>query len=412
MIHRLKGVPIMNNKYQRTIYACFLGYIVQAIVNNFVPLLFLTFENTYQIPLSKITLLITFNFGIQLLVDLLSAGFVDKIGYRICTVSAHIFTALGLLGLAILPELLPNAYIGLLISVTIYALGGGLLEVLVSPIVESCPTKNKEKTMSLLHSFYCWGHVGVVLFSTLFFKIFGIDNWKILTCIWIIIPIANAFFFSRVPLAPLIKEGEAGLSMPALFKNKVFWLLMLMMLCAGASEQAVSQWASTFAERGLGVSKTVGDLAGPMTFAILMGSARAFYGKFGDRINLDKFMIGSGILCTLSYLCISLSPSPFFSLVGCGICGLSVGIMWPGSFSKASAAIKNGGTAMFALLALAGDLGCSGGPSLVGYISSMASDNLKQGILAAIIFPILLIAGILLLKKPDRSAQKQKIKEA
>ncbi len=412
LIRRLKGVPIMNNKYQRTIYACFLGYIVQAIVNNFVPLLFLTFENTYQIPLSKITLLITFNFGIQLLVDLLSAGFVDKIGYRICTVSAHIFTALGLLGLAILPELLPNAYIGLLISVTIYALGGGLLEVLVSPIVESCPTKNKEKTMSLLHSFYCWGHVGVVLFSTLFFKIFGIDNWKILTCIWIIIPIANAFLFSRVPLAPLIKEGEAGLSMPALFKNKVFWLLMLMMLCAGASEQAVSQWASTFAERGLGVSKTVGDLAGPMTFAILMGSARAFYGKFGDRINLDKFMIGSGILCTLSYLCISLSPSPFFSLVGCGICGLSVGIMWPGSFSKASAAIKNGGTAMFALLALAGDLGCSGGPSLVGYISSMASDNLKQGILAAIIFPVLLIAGILLLKKPDRSAQKQKIKEA
>ena len=395
----------MDNKYQKTIYACFLGYIVQAIVNNFVPLLFLTFESTYNIPLSKITLLITFNFGIQLLVDLLSAGFVDKIGYRVCAVAAHIFSALGLLGLSILPEILPDAYIGLLISVTIYALGGGLLEVLVSPIVESCPSKNKEKTMSLLHSFYCWGHVGVVLFSTLFFKIFGIDNWKILTCIWIIIPLANAFLFSRVPLAPLVKDGETGLSMPALFKNRIFWLLMLMMLCAGASEQAVSQWASTFAERGLGVGKTIGDLAGPMTFAILMGSARAFYGKFGDRINLDKFMIGSGVLCIASYLCISLSPSPFLSLVGCGICGLSVGIMWPGSFSKASAAIRNGGTAMFALLALAGDLGCSGGPSLVGYISSIASDNLKKGILAAIIFPFLLIVGILLLKKPKASAK-------
>ncbi len=395
----------MNNKYQKTIYACFLGYIVQAIVNNFVPLLFLTFESTYNIPLSKITLLITFNFGIQLLVDLLSAGFVDKIGYRVCAVAAHIFSALGLLGLSILPEILPDAYIGLLISVTIYALGGGLLEVLVSPIVESCPSKNKEKTMSLLHSFYCWGHVGVVLFSTLFFKIFGIDNWKILTCIWIIIPLANAFLFSRVPLAPLVKDGETGLSMPALFKNRIFWLLMLMMLCAGASEQAVSQWASTFAERGLGVGKTIGDLAGSMTFAILMGSARAFYGKFGDRINLDKFMIGSGVLCIASYLCISLSPSPFLSLVGCGICGLSVGIMWPGSFSKASAAIRNGGTAMFALLALAGDLGCSGGPSLVGYISSIASDNLKKGILAAIIFPFLLIVGILLLKKPKASAK-------
>ena len=395
----------MDNKYQKTIYACFLGYIVQAIVNNFVPLLFLTFESTYNIPLSKITLLITFNFGIQLLVDLLSAGFVDKIGYRVCAVAAHIFSALGLLGLSVLPEILPDAYIGLLISVTIYALGGGLLEVLVSPIVESCPSKNKEKTMSLLHSFYCWGHVGVVLFSTLFFKIFGIDNWKILTCIWIIIPLANAFLFSRVPLAPLVKDGETGASMPTLFKNRIFWLLMLMMLCAGASEQAVSQWASTFAERGLGVGKTIGDLAGPMTFAILMGSARAFYGKFGDRINLDKFMIGSGVLCIASYLCISLSPSPFLSLVGCGICGLSVGIMWPGSFSKASAAIRNGGTAMFALLALAGDLGCSGGPSLVGYISSIASDNLKKGILAAIIFPFLLIVGILLLKKPKASAK-------
>lgn len=395
----------MDNKYQKTIYACFLGYIVQAIVNNFVPLLFLTFESAYNIPLSKITLLITFNFGIQLLVDLLSAGFVDKIGYRVCAVAAHIFSALGLLGLSVLPEILPDAYIGLLISVTIYALGGGLLEVLVSPIVESCPSKNKEKTMSLLHSFYCWGHVGVVLFSTLFFKIFGIDNWKILTCIWIIIPLANAFLFSRVPLAPLVKDGETGASMPALFKNRIFWLLMLMMLCAGASEQAVSQWASTFAERGLGVGKTIGDLAGPMTFAILMGSARAFYGKFGDRINLDKFMIGSGVLCIASYLCISLSPSPFLSLVGCGICGLSVGIMWPGSFSKASAAIRNGGTAMFALLALAGDLGCSGGPSLVGYISSIASDNLKKGILAAIIFPFLLIVGILLLKKPKASAK-------
>ena len=395
----------MDNKYQKTIYACFLGYIVQAIVNNFVPLLFLTFESAYNIPLSKITLLITFNFGIQLLVDLLSAGFVDKIGYRVCAVAAHIFSALGLLGLSVLPEILPDAYIGLLISVTIYALGGGLLEVLVSPIVESCPSKNKEKTMSLLHSFYCWGHVGVVLFSTLFFKIFGIDNWKILTCIWIIIPLANAFLFTRVPLAPLVKDGETGLSMPALFKNRIFWLLMLMMLCAGASEQAVSQWASTFAERGLGVGKTIGDLAGPMTFAILMGSARAFYGKFGDRINLDKFMIGSGVLCIASYLCISLSPSPFLSLVGCGVCGLSVGIMWPGSFSKASAAIRNGGTAMFALLALAGDLGCSGDPSLVGYISSIASDNLKKGILAAIIFPFLLIVGILLLKKPKASAK-------
>ena len=388
----------MNEKYKKTVYACFIGYIVQAIVNNFVPLLFLTFESTYQIPLGQITMLITINFGIQLLVDLLSTGFVDKIGYRASIMIAHIFSAAGLLGLAILPEILPNAYTGLLISVAIYALGGGLIEVLISPIMDSCPTDNKEKAMSLLHSFYCWGHVGVVLLSTLFFRICGIQNWKILTILWVIVPLYNTFLFAKTPMRPVIAEGETGMSIIDLCKNKVFWVLMLMMLCAGASEQSVSQWASTFAERGLGVSKTLGDLAGPMAFAILMGSARAFYGRFGDKLDLDKFMMGSGILCIVSYLCISLAPTPFLSLVGCAICGLSVGIMWPGSFSKASASIRNGGTAMFALLALAGDLGCSGGPTLVGYLSSIQSNDLRKGILAAIAFPVLLVLGILLLK--------------
>lgn len=394
----------MKDKYQNTMYACFVGYIVQAIVNNFVPLLFLTFESSYGIPLSQITMLITFNFGIQLLVDLLSAKFVDKIGYRVSIVMAHIFAALGLAGLVVLPDLLPNAFAGLLIAVVVYAIGGGLIEVLISPIMESCPSENKEKAMSLLHSFYCWGHVGVVLLSTLFFWFFGIADWKILALLWVIIPVCNGILFCKVPIAPLIEEGETGMSLRELCKNRIFWILMLMMMCAGASEQAVSQWASTFAEQGLGVSKTIGDLAGPMSFAILMGSARAFYGKFGDRIDLDKFMQASSLLCIVSYLCISLSPSPLFSLIGCSLCGLSVGIMWPGTFSKASAALRNGGTAMFALLALAGDVGCSGGPTLVGFVTDLASDDLKKGILAGIIFPILLIVGIVSLKKAKRYA--------
>ena len=394
----------MKDKYQNTMYACFVGYIVQAIVNNFVPLLFLTFESSYGIPLSQITMLITFNFGIQLLVDLLSAKFVDKIGYRVSIVMAHIFAALGLAGLVVLPDLLSNAFAGLLIAVVIYAIGGGLIEVLISPIMESCPSENKEKAMSLLHSFYCWGHVGVVLLSTLFFWFFGIADWKILALLWVIIPVCNGILFCKVPIAPLIEEGETGMSLRELCKNRIFWILMLMMMCAGASEQAVSQWASTFAEQGLGVSKTIGDLAGPMSFAILMGSARAFYGKFGDRIDLDKFMQASSLLCIVSYLCISLSPSPLFSLIGCSLCGLSVGIMWPGNFSKASAALRNGGTAMFALLALAGDVGCSGGPTLVGFVTGLASDDLKKGILAGILFPILLIVGIVSLKKAKRYA--------
>ncbi len=393
----------MKNTYQKTIYACFTGYIVQAVVNNFVPLLFLTFEKAYLIPLGQITMLITFNFGVQLLVDLVSAGLVDKIGYRVSVVFAHVFSAAGLLGLTILPDVMPSAFGGLLIAVTLYAIGGGLIEVLISPIMESCPTGNKEKAMSLLHSFYCWGHVGVVLISTLFFKLFGIENWKVLALVWMLIPVVNGIVFMKTPIASLMEEGESGMSLAELLKEKMFWVLMVMMVCAGASEQAVSQWASTFAEKGLGVSKTAGDLAGPMAFAILMGLARAFYGKFGDKIDLDKFMLGSGGLCIISYLMISLVPSPVLSLLGCGICGLSVGIMWPGSFSKASARLKKGGTAMFALLALGGDLGCSGGPTLVGYVAGLFSEDLKRGILAAVVFPVLLVASILVMK-PGREA--------
>lgn len=385
----------MKNQYNKTITACFVGYIVQAIINNFVPLLFLTFQRTYDIPLSQITLLVTFNFGVQLLVDLLAIGFVDRIGYRVSMVMAHVLSAAGLILLTILPELFSSPFVGILISVMVYAVGGGLLEVLVSPVVEACPSDNKEKAMSMLHSFYCWGHMGVVLLSTVFFRVAGIENWKIMAVVWAVIPICNAFAFTRVPMASLIEDGESGLSLKELFASKIFWVLLLMMVCAGASEQAVSQWASTFAEKGLEISKTAGDLAGPMAFAVLMGASRAFYGKYGDRIQLDHFMIWSSILCILSYLGISLFPSPVLSLAACAVCGLSVGIMWPGSFSKAAAALPKGGTAMFALLALGGDLGCSGGPTVVGTVSSAMGENLKMGILAAVVFPALLLTGIL-----------------
>ena len=388
----------MKVTYKTTITSCFVGYIVQAIVNNFIPLLFITFQNSYSIPLSQITLLVTINFAVQLFVDLASTLFVDKIGYRVSAVLAHVFAGAGLVLLTILPEMM-DPFAGILTAVLVYAVGGGLLEVLISPIMESCPTDNKEKAMSLLHSFYCWGHVGVVLLSTLFFKLAGIQNWRIMACVWAVIPIINAFVFAKTPIAPLISEGERGMTLKELFISRTFWILMLMMLCSGASEQAVSQWASAFAEKGLGLSKAMGDLTGPMAFAILMGLSRAVYGKYGDRINLDTFMKGSTMLCVASYLLISLSPSPFVSLIGCAICGMSVGIMWPGTFSKASSALHNGGTAMFALLALAGDLGCSSGPTLVGMVSNAVQGNMKLGILAAVVFPVMLILCLFAPKK-------------
>ena len=395
----------MKNQYQKTIRACFASYIVQAIVNNFVPLLFLTFQSSYHIPLSRITMLVTINFGLQLLVDLASVGFVDRIGYRASMVLAHALAAAGLALLAVLPEAMPDPFMGILLAVAVYAVGGGLLEVLVSPVVEACPSDHKEQAMSLLHSFYCWGHVGVVLISTLFFALLGIGHWRMLALAWALVPLGNMIAFLRAPMPPLMEEGQRGMTLGELARQKTFWVFLLMMLCAGASEQGVSQWASTFAENGLGVSKAAGDLAGPMAFAVLMGTSRAIYGKYGERLNLDRFMAGSALLCTASYLVVSLVPSPVVGLAGCAVCGLSVGIMWPGTFSKAAAGLPRGGTAMFALMALAGDLGCSSGPTLVGMVSSALGDDLKRGILAGVVFPVLLLAGLRLSRKLKRMEQ-------
>ena len=402
----------MNLSYKSTLAACYTGYVVQAVVNNFVPLLFLTFQDTYGISLSRITILITVNFLTQLIVDILSAGFVDRAGYRASAVAAHAFAFAGLAGLAFLPDVTADPFAGLLISVVVYAAGGGLLEVLISPIVEALPTKNKEKSMSMLHSFYCWGHVAVVLLSTLFFLVFGIDNWKILALLWALVPAANLVVFTKVPLYPLVSEDEEGIPLTGLIKRPVFWIFLVVMTCAGASEQAVSQWASSFAEQGLGVSKTIGDLAGPMLFAVCMGTSRFLYGLYGDKIALKKAMSGSALLCIASYFVISLSPAAALSLIGCGICGFSVGIMWPGTFSMAAASLKGGGTAMFAFFALAGDLGCSGGPSFVGMLSESSGKGLSFGILCSVVFPAVLLIGVLLSDAAPLKKRRQAEKTA
>lgn len=402
----------MNLSYKSTLAACYTGYVVQAVVNNFVPLLFLTFQDTYGISLSRITILITVNFLTQLIVDMLSAGFVDRAGYLASAVAAHAFAFAGLAGLAFLPDVTADPFAGLLISVVVYAVGGGLLEVLISPIVEALPTKNKEKSMSMLHSFYCWGHVAVVLLSTLFFLVFGIDSWKTLALLWALVPAANLVVFTKVPLYPLVSEDEEGIPLTGLIKRPVFWIFLVVMTCAGASEQAVSQWASSFAEQGLGVSKTIGDLAGPMLFAVCMGTSRFLYGLYGDKIALKKAMSGSALLCIASYFVISLSPAAALSLIGCGICGFSVGIMWPGTFSMAAASLKGGGTAMFAFFALAGDLGCSGGPSFVGMLSESSVKGLSFGILCSVVFPAVLLIGILLSDAAPLKKRRQAEKTA
>ncbi|MDE7178596.1 MAG: MFS transporter [Lachnospiraceae bacterium] len=384
--------------YRKTLLACYLGFITQAISANFTPLLFLTFKSTYGIPLEKIALIPTVFYLTQLLIDFAAVKFVDRIGYRICVVVSQVVSAAGLALMTILPELLPVPLIGILIAVVLYALGSGLVEVLVSPIVEACPFENKEGMMSLLHSFYCWGAVGVILGSTLFFAIFGLAHWKILTLIWALVPLYNAFNFITCPIERLVEDGES-MHTGQLLRLPLFWLLVLLMVCSGASEASMAQWASAFTESAMGVSKTVGDLAGPCLFAVFMGTSRILYGKMSEKLDLTKTMLVCGILCVICYLMASLSPLPIIGLAGCALCGVSVGIMWPGTISISAQKCPMGGTAMFAFLALAGDLGGTVGPSMVGRFSGMAGGDLKIGLLFAAIFPVVLIFVLFVLKR-------------
>ncbi len=389
----------LRQDYKYTFYASYAGYFVQAIINNFLPLLFLTFQKDFSLSYDKISLLIIINFGVQLVVDMISALFIDRIGYRASALLAHAFAFTGLFSLGIFPFILPP-YIGIILSIIIYATGSGLIEVIISPLVEACPSQSKSGSMSLLHSFYCWGQMSVVLLSTVFFTAFGTGNWRYLAFLWSLVPLVNGILFSLVPIPEALANGE-GMRVKELFRTRLFYIFALIMLCSGASEIAMSQWASAFAESGLKVSKTVGDLLGPCLFAVLMGSARVLYSKISEKISLEKMMKASALLCIVSYLTASLSPLPLLSLFGCALCGLSVGIMWPGTFSLAAEKIPTGGTAMFAFLALFGDMGCSAGPGSVGKAITLFGGDMNKGMLLGTVFPLLLILGLKIMRNSE-----------
>ena len=387
-----------TKNYKKTLIACYLGFITQAISANYAPLLFLTFKASYGISLEMIAIIPMVFYLTQLLVDLVAVKFADVIGYRTCVIASQVVSAVGLILMAFLPDLLPNPFVGIIIAVVLYAIGSGLIEVLLSPIVEACPFENKAGVMSLLHSFYCWGAVGVILGSTLFFAIFSTAHWQFLTLIWAIVPLLNTVNFLFCPIERLVEDGE-GMSIGQLLRLPLFLLMIMLMICVGASESTMTQWASAFTESALGVSKTIGDLVGPCLFAVFMGVARAFYGKKGEKLNLTKVMLGCGSLCVVCYLLAALSPISILGLIGCALCGLSVGIMWPGTISISSKKCPKGGTAMFAFLALAGDLGAAVGPAMVGGIAEAVGGNLKIGLLFAAIFPAIMIIGLIILVK-------------
>ena len=381
--------------YGKTKIACYLGFVTQAIVANFVPLLFLKFHHDYHISLGNIALISTCFFFTQLLVDVFCAKFVDRIGYRVSIVVSEICSAAGLIGLAFLPDLLPDPFAGILLSVVMYAVGSGLIEVLCSPIIEACPFENKEAMMSLLHSFYCWGCVATIVVSTLFLSVFGMGSWRYLAVLWALVPAVNIYNFATCPIVPIVAEGQ-GMGIRALARTPLFWIAVCLMVCSGASELSMAQWASAYAEAALGLSKTLGDLAGPCMFAVTMGISRIIYGKYGDKMELRKFMTGSGILCVICYVLASFSSSAVTGLIGCILCGFSVGIMWPGTLSISSKTFPMGGTAMFALLAMAGDLGGSIGPAVVGRVTQLAGDDIRAGMRVGLIFPAVLIVMLIL----------------
>lgn len=383
----------MQYTYKHTIAACFVSYVIHAVIVSFAPLLFLTFHEIYGIPMHRITYLIVANFGMQLLTDLLASQYTLRLGYRKSLILGQALCAMGFFLMAVLPEIMPPLA-GLLIAVSLYALGGGLLEALISPVAQSCPTKNKERIMSLMHSCYSWGIVLTVLVSTVYFSFFGMYHWRMLAFLFGLLPLGNLMLFLRVPLYPVVETGADVPNYKELFGQKNFILMLLMMLCAGASEQAVGQWASAYAEMSLGVSKATGDLLGVCGFSALMGMARVLYAKWNRQCVLQI----SALLCVVSYLLIGLTENPFWGLLGCAMCGLSVGAFWPGTFSMAATSVKNGGTTMFALLAFAGDLGNVLGPMCVGMCMQ---DGMNKGVLGAMFFPILMLWGVVAKKRKN-----------
>lgn len=382
--------------YNKTKRACYLGFVTQAIVANFTPLLFVAFHREYEISLASLALIPAVFYIVQLVTDFLCAKF-KNIDYRRSIIASEVTAALGLAGLAFVPQMFANPMVGILLCVAVYAVGSGLIEVLCSPIIEACPFQGKERMMSLLHSFYCWGAVGVILGSTLFFMLFGVESWRWLACIWALLPLYNITNFATCPIEPIVDNTE-GMSMSQLLRSRTFWPFLVLMIAAGASESTMAQWTSAFAEASLGVDKAVGDLVGPCGFAFCMGLGRLWYGKKGQNMDLFGYMTVAGVLSFAAYLTASLASLPLISLAGCMISGLAVGIMWPGSISITSARIPKGGTALFALLALGGDAGGTFGPSLVGICTEAGENNIQNGLLAASIFPTLLTMCLLYIR--------------
>ena len=389
----------MTKSYKTTKIACFIGFVVQAIINNFLPLLFIIFNTRYNLNYEQLGRLLFVNFFVQLIVDALTPALVKRIGYRGAAIACHGLAAAGLFMLGVLPLVFSNQiYACLVASIIVYASGSGIIEVCISPMVELLPGDKKGADMAFTHSFYCWGQAFTVLVSTLLIFLIGQQHWHFIPMFWAIIPLLNMINFMRVPV---IEQPDDPISKTAntLFKNRDFWIFAVIMICAGASEITMAEWASLFAQKALGVSKTVGDLLGPCAFAVCMGSGRVIFGLLDGKFNPQKALILNNILCVLCYVGVAVCNIPALSLIACALCGFSVSLSWPGTYSMAARHFPTGGTLMFSILALCGDLGCSIGPWLMGIVAN--STTLETGFLVCSVFPAFMVLTAPLLRKEN-----------
>lgn len=391
--------------YTPTKISAYVGYFVQAIVNNFLPILFVAFQDIYGIGYEKLGRLIVFNFITQMVTDILSPKIISLLGYRKTAVMCQLIAALGLTLAAVLPNVLPNAYIGIVLAVIVYAFASGLMEVIISPMIEMLPTSNKSGNMSLLHSFYCWGQAITTVGTTLLLSAFGYRGWTYIPLIWAIVPFINAFSFIRVPIVEPQPERKSD-SFRVLFSDRRFRVFMLIMLCAGASEIAMAEWASVFAQNALGVSQIAGDLAGPCAFSLFMGLGRLLYAAFSEKISYRSTVIVLGLCCAVCYYIAAFASIPIFALAACALCGFTVSILWPGTISAGAVAFPRGDAVMFSVFAMCGDIGCCIGPWLLGVVAEHFTLNI--GFAVSSFFPLLMVALAIFFIKEQRSVSVEK----
>lgn len=364
---------IMKKEFRLTLMAARMGFFTQALVNNLAPVFFVLFRVLYGFSYLQVGILAALNFTLQLFADITSPNLISRFGYRKCAMTAQALCAVGLILMPGLCILTGGVYISFIIPVLIYSYGAGMIEVLASPIVEAIPDLPENTKMSMLHSFYSWGQMTCVALTTLALHFIGYERWFLIPVLWSAIPIFGIILFSRARLdmADMAeKESEKG---GRLFCRS-FVLMLIIMTCAGASEIAMSEWSSLFAEEALGVSKVAGDLFGPCMFALFMGMGRMCHAKFGERLNLSRLIKACSLLCVICYVGAALLRPAAASLIFCALTGLSVSLMWPGALSLA-AARNNGGARMYGLLAAFGDIGCIIGPVVTSSVSEFADGN-------------------------------------